>query len=115
MDIISVQSDAMTESTLESEIDALSKIITDTKDGVKKHEDINHDFKLDSDNLVFNDNLQYDTLDKDESELLPTNSLELRDVFDNNDEIKNFSYSSAIKSNLHQISSKLCVFLIINE
>ncbi|XP_011497278.1 PREDICTED: uncharacterized protein LOC105361725 [Ceratosolen solmsi marchali] len=99
--IISMQSDAMTESTLESEIDALSKIITDAKDGIKKLENSNEDFKLDGDNLVFNDNyIQCDSVEKDKL-LLPSDSLSILGATEN----INCIPISTTKSNLQQMSN----------
>lgn len=60
-DIIGVQSEPVGDS-LESEIDALSKIITDTKDGSQKSEDA--DSKEQNDDINWNVNFEYEPIEE---------------------------------------------------
>ncbi|OXU22411.1 hypothetical protein TSAR_016463 [Trichomalopsis sarcophagae] len=103
-DIISMPSEAGTESTLESEIDALSKIITDTKDGTQKLEDNDDDFKLDNDDLSFTASFPCDSgIENDKGDLLPDHGLMMKDILDSSTKVDKFISTSVTEGHNQEL------------
>ena len=113
-EIVDMQSDSAVESTLESEIDALSKIITDTKDGSQKLDDNDDEFKLDGDDLAFTASLQCDSMESDNCELLSNNTLDIKNILDNPEEIENFMSTSTNDNSLQDLlKGKVLIIVIV--
>ncbi|XP_031788762.1 uncharacterized protein LOC100116660 isoform X2 [Nasonia vitripennis] len=103
-DIISMPSEAGTESTLESEIDALSKIITDTKDDTQKLEDNDEDFKLDNDDLSFTASFPCDSgVEYDKGDLLPDDGLMMKDILDSSTKVDKFISTSVTEGHNQEL------------
>lgn len=88
--------DSASESTLESEIDALSKII-DTKD------DNDTVFKLNSNAIAFPDSLQDHSTKSNKCELLPDDGLAISDILDGSKELESFISPSNVNSDLQEV------------
>ncbi|XP_058799516.1 uncharacterized protein LOC131669003 [Phymastichus coffea] len=102
-DIGGLSSDVASEDTLESEIDALSKIITDTKDDIHKMDDNDDVFKLDNNEISFADSLQGHSAKSNKCELISDDNIALSDILDGSRELDNFISTSNVDSDLQEV------------